>query len=82
MPELYYYKAFVDSVYDGDTMTVTLELGFSVQLAKIKLRLLGVNTPELRGGTEETKKAGYAARDYVRKLCLNESIYVHSVKKK
>ena len=78
---LYHYKAYVDSVYDGDTMTVTIDLGFKVKMDKVKLRLLGVNTPELRGGTAETKKAGYEARDFVRNLCLSKEVYVHSVKK-
>ena len=78
---LYRYKAHVDSVYDGDTITVTIDLGFKVQLVKAKLRLLGVDTPELRGGTELTKKAGYEARDFVRDLCLGKDVLIHSVKK-
>ena len=77
---LYYYKATVLSVYDGDTMTVTIDLGFGVQVAKAKLRLYGVNTPEMRGGTKETKAKAVEARDYVRKLCEGD-VYIHSAKK-
>jgi len=78
---LYIYKATVTSVYDGDTLTVDIDLGFSVVLRNIKLRLLGINTPELRGGTTETKSYARQARDYVREKCLGKEIYVESHKK-
>ena len=55
---VYTYKATVTSVYDGDTLTVDIDLGFSIILRNIKLRLLGIDTPELRGGTEKTKSLG------------------------
>ena len=38
----YYYKAKVVSVYDGDTITCVIDLGFSLS-AKIKVRLLGID---------------------------------------
>ena len=79
--DLFYYKGYVESVYDGDTMTITLDLGFSMHAHKVKVRLLGVNTPELRGGTEQTKKAGYEARDFVRNLCLHKHVFIRSEKK-
>lgn len=79
--KIYTYKATVTSVYDGDTLTVDIDLGFSVVLRNIKLRLLGINTPELRGGTEKTKSYARAARDYVRERCLGKEIYVQSHKK-
>tara|TARA_Y100000034_G_C6812275_1_gene365119 strand:+ start:320 stop:676 length:357 start_codon:yes stop_codon:yes gene_type:complete len=78
---LYTYKATVTSVYDGDTLTVDVDLGFSVVLRNIKLRLLGINTPELRGGTDETKSYAKQARDYVRDKCLGKQVYVESRKK-
>ena len=78
---LYTYKATVTSVYDGDTLTVDVDLGFSIVLRNIKLRLLGIDTPELRGGTEETKSYARRARDYVREKCLGKEIYVESHKK-
>ena len=45
----YTYKAVVVDVYDGDTITVDLDLGFGVWLRGQKLRLYGINTPEVRG---------------------------------
>jgi micrococcal nuclease len=78
---LFYYNAEVVSVYDGDTLTVNIDVGFKVKMAKVKIRLLGVNTPEMRGGTAETKAAARKARDYVRELCLGKTIRLKSEKK-
>ena len=78
---IYTYKATVTSVYDGDTMTVDIDLGFSIVLRNIKLRLLGINTPELRGGTEITKSYAREARDYVREKCLGKEVLIQSTGK-
>jgi len=45
----YTYKAIVKKVYDGDTITVDIDLGFGIWMKKQKIRLLGINTPEIRG---------------------------------
>lgn len=57
------YRARVVSVYDGDTMTVDIDLGFGVWIASQKLRLYGIDTPEMRG-TE--RPDGLYVRDWVR----------------
>ena len=41
---MYEYKAQVVSVYDGDTLTVDIDLGFEVWLRKQKIRLAGIDT--------------------------------------
>lgn len=43
----YTYHATVVRVIDGDTLEVMLDLGFNV-LRREHLRLIGINTPELR----------------------------------
>jgi micrococcal nuclease len=68
---LYIYRAQVISVYDGDTLTVDIDLGFSVVLRKQTVRLARINTPELRGGTLEK---GLAARDALRSRVLGKSV--------
>jgi endonuclease YncB( thermonuclease family) len=45
----YIYKAKVTDVYDGDTITVDIELGFYTKLQDQKIRLYGINTPEMKG---------------------------------
>jgi len=64
---MYEYNAKVVSVYDGDTVTLDIDLGCFTWIASEKCRLFGIDTPELRGSDEE-KKAGRAARDYLRNL--------------
>ena len=76
--ELYTYKAKILSVYDGDTCTADIQLGFYVIAHKVKLRLYGINTPEIRGGTAETKKAGITARDWLREKVLGKEITIKS----
>tara|TARA_B100001939_G_C16938511_1_gene617236 strand:- start:1044 stop:1391 length:348 start_codon:yes stop_codon:yes gene_type:complete len=62
--ELYYYNATVDKVVDGDTIDVTIDLGFNVWI-KERLRLYGLNTPETRTKDLEEKERGLKAKKYV-----------------
>ncbi len=64
MRELYYYNATVDKVVDGDTIDVTIDLGFNVWI-KERLRLYGLNTPETRTKDLEEKERGLKAKKYV-----------------
>ncbi len=50
------------SNYDGDTFDLAIDLGFEIQ-TRHSIRLSGVDTPELRGGTDESKAAARLARD-------------------
>ena len=59
----YIYRAVALSVYDGDTMTLDIDVGFGVWLHKQKVRLWGIDTPEMRG---EERPEGIIARDFVR----------------
>lgn len=63
MPDqLWVYRARLVRVVDGDTMDVTIDAGFhSYRLER--LRLLGLNAPEVKG---PTKAAGDAATAYVK----------------
>lgn len=76
--ELYTYKAKILTVYDGDTCTADIQLGFYVIAHKVKLRLYGINTPEIRGGTAETKKAGVTSRDWLRDQILGKEVIIKS----
>lgn len=76
---LYTYDAVVTAVYDGDTVTATIDLGFHLCAKGVKLRLHGVDTEELRGGSATTKEAGRRARDYVRGRILDQTVRVHTL---
>lgn len=58
--QAYVYRARVVRVVDGDTLDVTIDAGFRATREE-RLRLLGVNTPELRGAS---RPAGLAAREF------------------
>lgn len=63
MPREWVFPARMDdSPYDGDTFKLELDLGFGLR-HYASIRLYGVDTPEIRGGTELTKLAAKAARD-------------------
>ena len=49
MIDLYTYKARCISVYDGDSVTLDVDLGFNHWMLNQKIRLLGIDTPEIRG---------------------------------
>ena len=60
---MYEYRAYVRKVYDGDTITVDIDLGFDMILHKQKIRLLKINAPEVRGPSREL---GLKSRDALR----------------
>jgi len=76
--ELYYYKAKIISVYDGDTVTALVDLGFNIT-TKIKIRLSGIDTPEIRGSERED---GLVSRDFLRSLVLDKEIILQTFKDK
>ena len=59
---MYEYNALVDRVVDGDTIDVTIDLGFKVW-KKMRVRMEGINTPESRTRDLQEKKRGLAAKD-------------------
>ena len=63
---MYTYKSKVLSVYDGDSCRVDLDLGMGVWLHNQSIRLYGIDTAEIRGGTPETKALGNLAKDYLK----------------
>ena len=69
-PEPYIYKATVERVVDGDTVDVTLDLGFDVKLHKQRVRLAQIDTPESRTRDLAEKKLGLAAKERLKELCV------------
>tara|TARA_R110000824_G_scaffold24717_3_gene86716 strand:- start:1538 stop:1864 length:327 start_codon:yes stop_codon:yes gene_type:complete len=75
---MYTYRAKIVKVYDGDTVTAVVDLGFGIT-NKIKVRLKGINTPELRG---DERALGIISRDFLREKILNKDIVVETFKDK
>jgi|TARA_E500000318_G_scaffold68437_1_gene63214 micrococcal nuclease len=76
---MYEYKATVTKVYDGDTITVDFDLGFGILIRKQKIRLLGINTPEVRG---PEKPQGIISRDALRQRILGKVVTIKTSKDK
>jgi micrococcal nuclease len=78
MKDLYTYKATVDRVVDGDTLKITVDLGFTV-LWRSSCRFYGVNTPELKSKDPDTKNRAKEAKGYVTEcLPIGTEILIHS----
>lgn len=75
---MYEYKAKIIDVYDGDTVTASVELGFFVNV-ELKLRLFGINTPELRGSEKES---GLLSKKRLEELILNKEVVIKTQKDK
>lgn len=76
----YYYEAKVVKVYDGDTCTCVVDLGFKIS-TKIKVRLVGIDTPEVRTKDLEEKAKGIATRDWLREKILDKKVLLHTKKR-
>lgn len=76
---LYHYEAKVMSVYDGDTITVDIQLGLDIELRNQKIRLAGIDAPEMRG---EEKVHGKISRDWLRDKILGKTVIIRTEKDK
>lgn len=75
----YVFESVFEDAYDGDSLTLIDDLGNNVSF-KSKVRLKGLDTPELRGGTPLTKQAAKIVRDYVTLWCKDEPLISMSLK--
>jgi micrococcal nuclease len=76
---LYTYKAVVTSVYDGDTCTVDFDLGLNTWIRNEKIRLYGINAPELKG---KDRTGGLLSRNFLREQILSKEIVIQTIKDK
>jgi micrococcal nuclease len=71
------YPSKVDKVYDGDTITISVDLGMGITKIE-RIRMYGINAPEMRGSE---KAAGTKSRDALRKLILGKEVRLETQKK-
>jgi len=67
--EFIYKVSSLEKVVDGDTIDVTLDLGFDV-CTRQRVRLLGIDTPESRTSDKEEKKFGLLSKKKLKEWCL------------
>jgi hypothetical protein len=68
-----YYIGFVDRVIDGDTLVVSINIGFGIQLKQQRLRLMNVDCPESRTTDQEEKIYGLKAKEFTEKWCISNT---------
>ena len=67
----------VIKVYDGDTITIAAKLPYDGSpLYRFSVRLLGIDTPEIKGKTPEEKEAARAVQKVLEDLILHKIIYL------
>lgn len=76
---MYEYNATVTKVYDGDTITVDIDLGLNMIFTGQKIRLFGIDTPEVRG---DEREEGLKSRDWLQGMILGKSILIRTIKDK
>ena len=64
----YHYRCHLRDVIDGDTVELEVELGFHARLT-VRVRLDGIDTPELKGKTPEERRMAQDALALVARWC-------------
>ena len=73
----YLYRATIVSIYDADTVTLDIDVGFNTTRRE-SVRLYGIDAPEVRG---DERPDGIRARDWLRgKLPAGTKVVVRSIK--
>jgi micrococcal nuclease len=82
---MYQYKAFIKNVVDGDTLEIDIDLGLFVWIHGEKIRLYGIDTPEVFGVKKDSPEwiLGNKASNFV-KLILKEKdeVIIETIKDK
>jgi len=65
---MYEYKCIINRVVDGDTVDVSIDLGFGVWLKNERVRIVGIDAPETRTRDLSEKEKGLETKHYVEKM--------------
>ena len=76
---MYTYKAVLKNVVDGDTVDVTIDLGFSIYHT-IRVRLAGIDTAEINSPILEERELAKKAKMYVMAF-LGKEVVINTIGK-
>lgn len=71
---MYNYNGFVDKVVDGDTVDLSIDLGFDIW-HKVRVRLIGIDTPE------KWFPYGKVVKAYLKQEIEGQQVYINVTKK-
>jgi len=67
----------VIKVYDGDTITIAAKLPYEGSpLYRFQIRLAGIDSPEIKGKTEEEKRAAIRSQQALESLILHKTVFL------
>jgi len=80
----YTYDVEVVSIYDGDTIRVNIDLGFGMKWCGdagkgVKIRLYGIDTPEIRG---DEREMGLKSKQALIQLLDGKRVVLRTIKDK
>ena len=65
--------AKINRVYDGDTFFCDIYWVHQLIGDNVKIRIMGIDTPEMRGGTDEEKAAAVVSKSSRKTSCSTAS---------
>lgn len=78
MKVVYEFECVVSKVVDGDTVDLILDLGFNIKI-KERVRLYGINAPEIRSPNRQEKMKGDLSRKFLeQQLMESNKLFLHS----
>ena len=75
----YIYRAKVEKVVDGDTIEVTIDIGFHLTTRR-RLRLLRVNTAEIHASEDAERAKANTAKERMIELLTGKDIFIKTEK--
>lgn len=70
----------VIKVYDGDTITIASKLPYPTSpLYRLSVRLNGIDTPEIKGKSEDEKTSAKRVRDALSDLILHKEVQLQNI---
>ena len=84
MTDEFIRKATVIDVYDGDSITVDIDLGFDVVLSQQKFRLARIDTPEKQSNSNKRvfaseKAVAIEIQEWLKSILLGKTVYIKSL---
>jgi endonuclease YncB( thermonuclease family) len=71
----------VIKVYDGDTITIAAKLPYEASpLYRFQIRLARIDSPEIKGKSEEEKKAAYISQKALESLILHKRVFLENTR--
>ena len=73
-------KGKVIKVYDGDTITVASRITPDSPIYRFQVRMNGIDTPEIKGGSMHEKELAIKARNELSKMIMGKMVYLKNNK--